>query len=315
MFAKQTLSSASLVVVLVGAAVIAHADPAPEGTGTFEVGAGFSSYEGFVARTRVEQSSLFGSGHMLALDATVSRWRQNFRINYGTTDLGGGLTLHAELFNEKRQLPAFVRHGTGGALTLQQQLGPNLRAFIGYRYEVVQEPTVGRIASVRAGMIYKTRESDIGLTYELADRRLGSDFTFDRVHAWVARHQPIGPLTLHLTGSFEQLMGAVPLSERMFINGLTDLRGYAPGALAPLGATSKLSGRAELEVPLVRRIGLSAVGFVDAATIGDKTFGASGASAGFGLVWRSPIGTLRFDWAVPLDGGEPRFLFGLGGTW
>ena len=33
---------------------------------------------------------------------------------------------------------------------------------------------------------------------------------------------------------------------------------------------------------------------------------------GFGLIWRSPIGPLRFDWAKPIDGGPTRFIFGIG---
>ena len=39
-------------------------------------------------------------------------------------------------------------------------------------------------------------------------------------------------------------------------------------------------------------------------------------SAGFGVIWRSPIGPLRFDVAYPLDGADrkPQFLFSLGGA-
>ena len=34
------------------------------------------------------------------------------------------------------------------------------------------------------------------------------------------------------------------------------------------------------------------------------------------LIWRSPIGVLRFDWAIPLDADDhaPRFSFGVGGA-
>src|SRR5438045_1389238 len=101
MFAKQTLSSASLVVVLLGCSVIARADPeAPEEpaavearppTGTFQIGAGFSSEEGFIARARVAQPSLFGTGHSLSLDASLSKRQQRFSIDYSTPDLGDGL--------------------------------------------------------------------------------------------------------------------------------------------------------------------------------------------------------------------------------
>jgi outer membrane protein insertion porin family len=295
--------------------VIAHADPERQATGTFEVGAGFSSIEGFIARTRIEQSSLFGSGHTLALDARISRQREDFTLQYGTPDLGGGLSLSTELFTRSRDLPAFTRRGTGGALAMQQRFTPNLRGFIGYRFEEVIEPARTRISAVTAGLIHETPETTVGVAYEIADQRLGSSSSFDRLNAWVRHAKPVGPFTLRLGGTFTQLMGDVPRSELLFIDGASDLRGYAPGAIAPLGGTTKLTGRAELEVPLIRRLGISAVGFADAGGFVDHGIGTFGASAGVGLVWRSPIGTLRFDWAVPLDGGKPRFLFGIGGDW
>jgi outer membrane protein assembly factor BamA len=65
-------------------------------------------------------------------------------------------------------------------------------------------------------------------------------------------------------------------------------------------------------VPLSRRYGISIHGFYDAAAITGDGRAQAGASVGFGILWRSPIGNLRFDWAFPLDGdGKPHFVFGL----
>jgi outer membrane protein assembly factor BamA len=77
----------------------------------------------------------------------------------------------------------------------------------------------------------------------------------------------------------------------------------------------ELLGRAELEAPLIRSVGLSVRTFYDAGGIFDgRGFGHVGSSVGFGLTWRSPIGPLTFDWAYPLDGSPPRFLFNIGGA-
>jgi outer membrane protein insertion porin family len=363
MFAKQTSWSASLVVALVGSSVIAHADPeaAPEEpattevrqpTGTFEIGAGFSSDEGFVAHARVAQSDLFGTGHSLSLDSFITKRRQHFEMDYTTADLGDGIRLGAQLYNDRRQLPGFVRQGSGGGVTLSRQLTPHLRVFGGYRLEHVSAeetpfdsslivarglpPTSGLqgglISAVRAGIEYNSTDRPdyptsgtmARVVYEVADRRLGSELSFDRVNASVAHHRPVGPFTLHLGASFSQISGAsVPRTERLFLDGASDIRGFAPGSLGPvdmfgnpLGGTTKLVAHAELEVPLSRKLGLSAVGFIDAGGIMDATNTSLGRSVGVGLLWRSPIGPLRFDWAVPLDGaGPPRFLFSLGGPW
>jgi len=361
MFAKQTIRSASLVVVFLGCSVIAHADPdAPDEpaagevrptTGTFQIGVGFSSYDGFVGMARVAQPSLFGTGHSLSLDASVSQRRHHFSLDYMTPELGDGIQLSASLFSESRQLPGFVREGNGAGVSLSKRLSPHLRAFGGYRIEHVSSETTpfdgsiivargsspedhrsGLISSLHAGLEYNsldrpdvpTRGTAIGAMYEIADRRLGSDFTFDRVRAWASHHRQIGPLTLHVGGRLESIQGIdVPRTERLFLDGATDIRGFAPGALGsidafgnPVGGTTKFTMRAELEAPLVRRIGLSAVGFFDAGGIVDSTHASLGRSVGLGLLWRSPIGPLRFDWAFPLDGaGPPRFLFSIGGGW
>lgn len=361
MFAKQTLLSASLVVVLVCRSVIASADPEPAAepatgearapTGTFQIGAGYSSIEGFIAKARVSQSNLFGTGHALAIDALISQRYHRFAIQYTTADLGGGLQLGAELWNERRQLPGFAREGSGGALTLSKRISPHLRIWAGVRAEQVavdegtrllargssggmQAASAGLISSVRAGFEYSTldapvvplRGSAFGAEYELADPRFGSDFAFDRARVWASHHRPIGPLTLHLGASFTQLSGrggqGVPRSELLFLDNSQDIRGFTPGMLGsldglgtPVGGTTKVLVRAELEAPLVRRLGLSAVGFFDAGGIVDAGGTSLGRSVGAGLLWRSPIGPLRLDYAVPLDGaGPPRFLFSIGGA-
>ena len=183
------------------------------------------------------------------------------------------------------------------------------------RVEELREPIVTSLRTVQVGLVYETERTTVGLTYEVSDKRLGSDRTFDRAHAWFRHQQPLGPLTLHLAGDAVHMTGDVPISERLFIDGVTDIRGYHPGDLAPHGGTTKASGRVELELPVWKKAGLSAVGFADAGAIGDERALAIGASAGAGLRWKTPIGTLGFDYAVPLDGGPPAFLFSLGGSW
>jgi hypothetical protein len=301
MFAKQTSASASLFVVLACVTSVAHAE------GTFEIGAGYLPYEGFIAHSGVEN-------RYLKLETDISRWREDFRASVVTPE-AGGLRLRAELFASTHELPGFTREGVGGALTLEQTLTPNLVAFAGVRVEELKQPQPASLRTLRAGLVYTSERTIVGLSYDIADQRLGSDTSFDRVHAWFAHRERLGPLTLRLSGSAVHMMGDVPTSERVFIDGVNDIRGYLPGELAPLGATTKASGRVELEVPLWKKAGLYAVGFADAGMIGDDRSLATGVSAGAGLRWRTPIGTLGVDYAVPLDGGAPKLLFSVGGTW
>ena len=51
-------------------------------TGTFQVGAGFSSIENFIATAQVQQANLFGNGQSLSLQAQVSGLRQLINLRF-----------------------------------------------------------------------------------------------------------------------------------------------------------------------------------------------------------------------------------------
>jgi len=361
MHAKQILWSASFVVVIGGTAraqpaATAPSDPPPpteapkQPTGTFSVGAGYNTDDGLSFGAGIEQSSLFGTGRLLALDASLSARHERFEMRYSDPrSLGDGFVLDASIYSDHRLLPGFTREAVGTALTISHALGPHARGYLTYRVEHVDAdsgdvllargrpvgPTLdhGVIASLRAGMEYSTLDAklaplhgtNIGTYLEVADPRLGSDYSIATIRSWANTHQSFGPLTMHVGGSLTTVTSpsTVPLSERLYLDGSSEIRGYAPGALNPIdpatglpfGGNMEMLGRAELEAPLIRRVGISMHAFYDVGGIFDiHGIGHAGSSVGFGLLWRSPIGPLSFDWAYPLDGSPPRFLVNVGGV-
>lgn len=319
----------------------APAPPRRKPTGRFQIGAGFSSDESFIAQATIAQDDLFRTGQRLSLTAQISARRQLFLLGYDVP-LGGGLELRTQLYAKDQLLPGFRRKAAGGTASLVAPLGDHLQGFVGFRLEQVEaEPTdeviartVGlpsqegsiTIASLRAGIAFSnvddpllpTKGRTFGAAVELADPRWGSDVTLAKASIYSSFHQPIGGAILHLAATGTAIAsrdpGGVPLSERLFLDNSALVRGYAPGSLGPsTGGTLMYTARAELEVPLIRRAGISAVGFLDGGGIFDRSgAGRAGTSYGFGLLWRSPIGPLRFDWGFPIDGGPMRFVFGIG---
>ena len=321
--------------------------PVPGKSGRFLIGAGFTSDEGFVATARIEHLDLFRTGTQLALDARLSARAQRFAVGFTDPTLfGSSIGFAANLYTDHRSMHGFQRQATGGSLTLSHDLGPHVRGFLGYRVEQIEvTPDAGaiarglapsdpfrggRLAALRAGIEYNTldqqymprRGSLIGTSIEVADRDIGSEIQMIRTDAWMSHHRALGPFTLHVGGTLSTVSNGTPFSERLHFEGSRDIRGYAFGALGPrddngmsLGGTLKYTARGEIEVPLISRIGLSAAGWADTGGILAESGRWSGASAGFGLIWRSPIGPLRIDYAFPLDGSPPGFVFGLGGTW
>jgi outer membrane protein assembly factor BamA len=264
--------------------------------------------------------------------------------------LGGGTTLEAALYSHRDLLGApiggpggFMRDAAGGTLTLRTHLTDHVTSFVTYRVEHVGTESgdsalarggvpgpsygdVGTIASLATGIEYSTLDrktaptsgSSAGVSFEVADPMLGSDYQLAKLNAWANTHQSLGPFIVHVGGSYGSVTskdGVVPLSERLYFDGSSQLRGFAPGALLPDGASREAFGRAEIELPIWKRAGLSVRAFEDAGAMIDAYgFGHAAAASGFGMLWRSPLGTLSVDLAYPLDGGKPVWLFNVGGA-
>jgi outer membrane protein assembly factor BamA len=318
---------------------------------SFLVGAGFGPDDGLVLGSAVVSRDLFGRGHALGMSAEISRRRRLFLL-HAEPNIGRALQLSIDLHNREESWPGFMRAAAGVSLTLSRPIAPHTRAFVAYRLEDVsiERPdlgvalapagaemrlSAGLVSALRVGVEYSSvdagpfprRGSGAGAWIEAADARIGSETDLLRARAWLGHHRPLGPLLLHLTGSADVVTSrdplGVPLSERLQLDGSSELRGYAPGALGPidaagasLGGHLRMLGRAELEFPIAPRIGLSGTVFADAGMIADLEAGSSaaGTSVGFGLLWRSPLAALRLDLAFPLRDGkaQPALLLGMG---
>ena len=376
MAGKQTLFAFASLAVLLSAGS-ADADEGQEETsdeaeptgrlptGRFEIGAGFTSDESFIARAGVYQDDLFGTGNALSLTARLSARSQLFLMRFTDPDvLDSDVIFNADVYNRSQTWSGFTRQGAGGSITLGKPIAANTRLFLSYRLEnVVLEPETdhsgdpfyqgGLLSSLRLSLshdtrddpLFPTRGGNLGAYAEVSDRRLGSDIEVARAGAWMSRHgRVVGPLALHVRGGVDVVLpragDVVPLSERLQLAGHRDIRGYGIGTVDPLGGNVKLTWQSELELPIARSIGLSAVAFFDAGAVwdldhrgcqvalaatapvnpcrGGSLLDGLRESVGFGLVWRSPIGPLRFDWAFPLDRAPGQsameFLFSVGGV-
>ncbi|AKV02112.1 Outer membrane protein assembly factor YaeT precursor [Labilithrix luteola] len=87
-------------------------------TGTFQVGAGFSSIENFIATAQIQQANLFGNGQSLALQAQISGLRQLISIRFFEPYfLDSDWSTSIELYDNLLVFPDFSRRSIGGAAT------------------------------------------------------------------------------------------------------------------------------------------------------------------------------------------------------
>lgn len=109
-------------------------------TGTFQVGAGFSSVDAFILTGQVQQQNLFGNGQSLSLQLQISGIRQNGQIQFVEPYFfNTQWSLGVELFRIVRQFSFFTRESTGGGFTLGHPILDNrFRVFLKYRADYVQ---------------------------------------------------------------------------------------------------------------------------------------------------------------------------------
>ncbi len=210
--------------------MIVNVEVTEKPTGTFQVGAGFSSIEQFIATAQIQQANLFGNGQSLAVQAQLSGLRQLATVRFFEPYfLDSDWNSSVELYDTFFVFPNFARHSVGGSLTFGYALiQPWLRLSVtattewdsvntssvptlfgsttsGFTSTFQQLPLAnlfnsGRVFSIRPTLTYDTRDNRLFPTSgmylqastELASELFGSQFNYLR-HKLTGRfYYPLG---------------------------------------------------------------------------------------------------------------------------
>ncbi len=241
-------------------------------TGTFQVGAGFSSVESFIFTAQVSQSNFLGWGNTASLSAQVSGLRQLFTASFFEPYfLDSDFIFTLDLFRTQIDSYDFTRQSIGGAIGWGYHLLDDLTAALTYTLEGVSAipggagingsniPTSGAIpspanrfrsgltSSVRLSLTYDRRDNRLyptkGLllfgSAEVAPSWLGGNFNFARFQAYARFYVPL-PLGLIFktqvsVGYIAELDAAnpLPISEQYLLGGINSLRGYTLNSISP----------------------------------------------------------------------------------
>jgi outer membrane protein insertion porin family len=205
-----------------------YIEVAERATGTFQVGAGFSSIENFILTAQVQQANLFGNGQSLSLQLQWSGLRRLANLQFFEPYfLDSSFSASINLYSQLRAYQDFSQTSTGGSLTFGYPLiEPKLYAYMTYTLEqdtvsTQQQTTLlgtssrvsvfrslplanlfndGLTSSIRPSLTYDTRDnrlfptSGIYLTAssELATSALGSENEFLRNRVTGRFYYPLG---------------------------------------------------------------------------------------------------------------------------
>ncbi len=119
--------------------IVLNFEIAERPTGTFQVGAGFSSIETFIFTAQIQQQNFLGRGQSVSGQLQLSGIRQLVQLRFVEPWLfGTQWSLAVEGFKTIRQFADFTQDSTGGGLTIGHPLFDNrFNLFLRYRGEFV----------------------------------------------------------------------------------------------------------------------------------------------------------------------------------
>jgi len=233
-------------------------------TGTFSVGAGYSSLDGVIGQGSIQQANFLGLG--LKGTAAASFGSKSQTYNLGLTDpyfMDTKWTVGGDVYRTERQYLDYTRRATGADVKAGYALSDTLSTFWLYKFEAKQiyDESQGLLANIHAGIILApdphstTSALSASLTSNTTDYRpdptsgmidtVSLEFAglggTNRYLRYITEHTlflPVGwgtVASLRGTLGYIQSIGKdIPIDEKFYLGGISSLRGYTGRTVCPL---------------------------------------------------------------------------------
>lgn len=327
-------------------------------TGRVGLGIGYSTYDNIGVSANIQKDNLFGKGYSVGLQGYVSSKKSSMRgyfVNPRVNDTNLGFT--ANIYSEDYEWSSYDRKATGTELGVFYPIGEYTRIVLNYKLEFYEMYNIQPYASsaiksyegnnwasvASTGIVrdttnssrFPTRGTKESIFVEYGGGVIGGTDDFIKVRGSYGAYLGLGKNhVLHgrISGVAVYKNGddPIPAFERVYIGGMSTLRGYDyedastldPRTQEVIGATKAVYGSVEYIWRISEEYSIAAVPFFDFATLSDETyetlFDKNFYSAGLEVRWNSPLGDLRFAYGFPLTdayNGESlngRFEFTMG---
>jgi outer membrane protein insertion porin family len=315
-----------------------------QATGTFSIGAGYSSVENLMLMGEISQRNFLGKGQSLSfrgiLGSETNRYSLNFVEPYFRDTR---LLLGIEMYSWEYEYDDYTKESMGGAVRFGYPMTDDLNAFIKLRMDdtdisdyadnaskIIQDSLDIHVTrSISTGLTYDTRDDYYNPAHgwnnrasvEYAGGLLGGDSAFVKLEGDVSYYHPIWKAIIgHVRSGIgyvtEGSGGKLPIYEKFFLGGIDSVRGFKYGRISPIDPETgdRIGGeymgfmQIETVFPVLKNMGLNGVCFLDMGNVWAKDSGYDlgdlRKSVGLGVRWLSPMGPLRIEWGYNIDKEE-----------
>lgn len=229
-------------------------------TGSFNIGAGFSSAEKFIFNASVQKENAFGYGISAQIAAELSKLRQMFMLSvHDPYFLDTNWMLGGSVYRSVYKYIDFRRKSVGGDVNIGRRFLDHWSLSLGYKIEDVsvddfsfvvpqmfRETASGLTSAITLSLAHDTRNNRLIptkgtyniVTTELSGTKLGGTNDYFRVNYRSMFYRPIyKSIIFKIFGRIGYIKSLndnpVPLFERFFTGGVYSLRGYSPNSVGP----------------------------------------------------------------------------------
>lgn len=282
-------------------------------TGTFSIGAGYSSVDKLILMGQISENNFLGRGDTLSFSANLSDSSSRFNLAYTNPHLNDSdLSWGIDLFSTEREYDDYTKDSKGGGIRIGYPLIEKIRIYGNYSYTDTDLTDVSDDASyiIRNSVdLHITSAIKVSLVRDSRDKRygassgsrnavsvkygggpLGGDAEFTKVEGSSSWYFPLPfRMTFHVKGAagqvFENEDDKLPVYERFYLGGLNSVRGFEYAKISPIdpvteervGGDKMWYTNTEIIFPLLEAQGLNGVLFYDAGQVlnDDEDWGTS----------------------------------------
>lgn len=282
-------------------------------TGTFSIGAGYSSADKLILMGQIAENNFLGRGDTLSLSGNVSSNSSRYNLGYTDPHLNDSpLSWGLDVFSTNREYDDYTKDSRGGGIRLGYPIFEKWQIFGNYSYTDTDLTDVSENASyiirnsvdlhvtsaVKVSLVRDTRNKRYGasegsrnsVSVKYGGGPFGGDAEFTKFEGSSGWYFPMFFKTIfHANLSagqvFENQTDKLPVYERFYLGGLNSVRGFKGAKISPLDSVTgeRIGGdkmwytNTEVVFPLLENQGLMGVLFFDAGQVlnDDENWGST----------------------------------------